>query len=34
MLKADTSKYYAFNLRDGLFVPSGSKDKKLTDKMK
>jgi hypothetical protein len=34
MLKSDKSKYYSFNLRDGLFVPSGVKDKKLTEKMK
>jgi len=34
MLKAEKSKYYGFNLRDGLFVPSGVKDIKLNDKMK
>ena len=33
MLKVDKTKYYAFNLRDGMFVPSGVKDKKLIDKM-
>jgi hypothetical protein len=34
MLKADSARYYSFNLRDGLFFPSNVKDKKLLEKMK
>lgn len=34
MLKADKLNYYAFNMRDGFFVPQVVNDKKLIDKLK
>jgi hypothetical protein len=34
MVKVEKTNYYAFNMRDGFFVPQGVQDKKLLEKLK